>query len=541
MLLKTQIQLTAAVLVVALVVLQLSSMLTSRHTSLSDNHTRIEQLFASAYATLTEFESMAADGALSDEQAKALATRVLRNNIYKQGEYVYVADENMIFVATPLDPQLHGTSFDDFKDAQGNSVGDILRAAVTRQPKGIAVYYWSSERDGNVVDITSIAQRSERWGWFVGTGINHAEVEQRFWSYMLWQLLLGIVIVIIMLVVLYRFMRNMFWLVGDEPSRVRTRALTVAQGHLSSRETKSRFPESIDGAMQQMQNVLFKMVSGFDSASQQIHEVATDADQRSLQVDQLLGTQQKETAMVATASLQLKMSAKSVLSSAEQAVDAAKVAEQESQKATANMSHTVQLMKQLANDIDHANQAVDHLGANVGEIRTVLDVIRSIAEQTNLLALNAAIEAARAGEQGRGFAVVAEEVRNLAMRSQQSTEQIQQMINRLEQGSADATEAMAKSRGRSDEVVSEVEISATLLSQIASEISTMSAFNRQITEAASEQSRVGDDISSRVECISSVAHETLQLAHSNRDLNHRLTTLSTELSDHISQFKLQGS
>lgn len=120
--LRHQILVTATLVFIALLAMVVAGLLTFRIASMADNKARINQLFLSSYSVLIEFEKMAADGALSDDQAKALATRVLRNNIYKDNEYVYVADEKMMFVATPLDPQLHGTSFDEFKDAQGQSV-----------------------------------------------------------------------------------------------------------------------------------------------------------------------------------------------------------------------------------------------------------------------------------------------------------------------------------------------------------------------------------------------------------------------------------
>ncbi|MDW1712917.1 cache domain-containing protein, partial [Vibrio sp. Vb2865] len=114
--LKTQAYLLSAIILLALLALTATGLWTLRAASNLDNKARVTELFKSAYSILTEVEKMAVEGKMPEEEAKALATRLLRNNIYKDNEYVYVADEDMMFIAAPLDPQLHGTSFHDFKD-----------------------------------------------------------------------------------------------------------------------------------------------------------------------------------------------------------------------------------------------------------------------------------------------------------------------------------------------------------------------------------------------------------------------------------------
>ncbi len=536
--LQQQVKLTAGVILLALLVMVLVGLSGSRMASMTDNKARIEQLFLSAYSVLTEFEKMAADGVVSDEQAKAMAIRVLRNNRYKDNEYVYVADEKMNFVATPLDPQLHGTSFDEFKNASGHSVGDILRQAVAKSPGQIAVYDWDSERDGKVVDLTSIARQSPRWGWFVGTGISHTEVDERFWRTAGWELAICLVLAAVAIGVLLQFTRNLYRLIGDEPATVRSVALAVAEGKLSQRQQQSQYRHSIDDAMAQMQNALFQMVDSCEQAVRQLGATAAEADQRSHQVDTLVNSQQQETELVAAATHQLTQSAHSVLSSAEEAVAATHSADGEGKQATQVMAAVVATIDHLAQDIDQAQQVVQNLDGDVVQIASVLEVIRSIAEQTNLLALNAAIEAARAGEQGRGFAVVADEVRQLAFRSQQSTAQIQQMIERLQQGSKNAMTAMSQSRQLSDSAVEQTRGSAVLLQKIADQLSMISNHNRQIALAASEQSTVGEDISRRIVRIAGLSAETRQHAQQNHGVNQQLTQLAAQLAALLHKFEL---
>lgn len=536
--LRHQTLLTSILVFFALLVMVVAGLFTFRIASMADNKARINQLFLSSYSVLTEFEKMAADGALSDEQAKALATRVLRNNIYKENEYVYVADEKMMFVATPLDPQLHGTSFDEFKDAQGKSVGDILRRAVEKQPNGIAEYDWNSERDGKVVDLTSIARKTPRWGWYVGTGISYAEVDARFWSTALWQLASGLVLALIAIGLLLRSLHRLERMFGDEPTAVRAFALKVAQGelHQSSQQFDN---QSIRGAMQQMEQNLYQMVASCEQAAHQLADVAKQANGNSGRVTDLVSSQQAETELVAAATHQLTTSAHSVLNSAKEAAKATDEADTEGQQATRVMQQVVSSIQGLAGNLDKTNHVVQDLGSSVAQIATVLDVINNIAEQTNLLALNAAIEAARAGEQGRGFAVVADEVRNLAQRSQQSTLTIKQIIEKLQHDATAAMSEMQHSRSLSEHAVSQTLSTAELLQKIAAELGTISDRNRAIALAASEQCTVGEDISSRIEKIAMFASDTRQQAQTSRDVNQQLTRLSQQLEDLLQHFHLK--
>lgn len=535
--LKQQIKFNSLLILLALLAMMLTGLWSARHASLRDNEHRIEQLFKSAYSTLMQFEEMAASGALSDEQAKALATQVLRANIYKDNEYVYVADENMMFVATPLDPQLHGTSFDDFKDAKGNSVGAILRKAVAAQPNGIARYDWDSERNGKVVDLTSIARKSPRWGWFVGTGISHSEVQERFWQVAAWQLMLGVILATITVGYLWRFMRKLATMIGAEPFELRQDALLVASGKLSKQQQVAG-DDSINGAMAQMQGALYQIVDSCSKAVSELTEVAAKADQRSSQVSDLSNSQQAETELVAAATLQLTASAQAVLTSAREAAQATGQADAEGREATAAMNQMVHSMQGLVGEIDQTAEVITELGTSVGQIATVLDVIHNIAEQTNLLALNAAIEAARAGEQGRGFAVVADEVRHLAQRSQQSTASIKQIIDRLQHNSAAAVQRMHSSRQLSGEVQQRSDSAAVLLARIAGEVSTISDRSRLIEQAATEQALVGEDISNRINRIADFASQAQQYSDENHDINQRLAGLATQLDALLHRFEL---
>ena len=195
-------------------------------------------------------------------------------------------------------------------------------------------------------------------------------------------------------------------------------------------------------------------------------------------------------------------------------------------------------MSLLLNELSATEEVVTQVGDDVENISAVLLVIESIAGQTNLLALNAAIEAARAGEQGRGFAVVADEVRNLASKTQGSTEEIQNMITKLQSGSRAAVIVMSDSKQRSNETEKSISATAVSLGEISKSVATMNNLNVQIATAAREQSIVGKEISQRIIDISSQTTELSSIAVKNGKTAENLRQKTAELEGLVGQFKV---
>ena len=537
--LRAKIITFVVVLFLSLVSIALLGLQVLRQSSETDNIARINQLMKSTVNIVEQFEKLVVEGKLAEKQAKIFAINMLRENKYHDSEYVYVVDEKLNFIATPHDPQLHGTSFNDFKDASGQSIGQMVERLVGNKTNQIITYYWNSERNGVVVDLTSVVQKTSSWGWYIGTGISYAEADSRYWSAAKWLLSLSIVIAVILAAALARFGLSLNFALGAEINDVRKAVIKVSRGNLKhNAEFTNASEESVVGSLNYMQTQLQIVVQGIKSVTDNLHEQTDSSQQRSIELDNLAKTMNDETQIVAAAVTQLTSSASTVAEHAKQATDSVVEAEKQGKNAnilTKEASTTVSLLEK---QIENAGSNIQILDDEVNNIANVLAVIQGIAEQTNLLALNAAIEAARAGDQGRGFAVVADEVRQLAQRTQTSTEEIHQMISKLQSATKEAKSSVTQSMTTSEETVVKSKQVSDELKNIAQSLAGISQMSHQISTAAVEQLAAGEETAKRIINISDTADNTLAVSNQAQDASQQIQQLTANLEAEIDKFEL---
>jgi len=248
--------------------------------------------------------------------------------------------------------------------------------------------------------------------------------------------------------------------------------------------------------------------------------------------------QQEEISQVASAITEMAGTVQEVSRNVGLAANDAETADRNATQGKKIVDETMRAIEKLAEDIERAAVVITRLQKESDNIGAVLEVIGGIAEQTNLLALNAAIEAARAGEQGRGFAVVADEVRTLASRTQKSTQEIKEMIDRLQVGAKEAVTVMEQGRAQASSSVDQAERAGEALTLITNAVSVIRDMTQQIASASEEQNAVTEEINKNIVSISQVASQTSDDSSQISRGTRELAQLSGKMEKLISQFRL---
>ncbi|PRA55899.1 methyl-accepting chemotaxis protein [Pseudomonas sp. MYb115] len=314
----------------------------------------------------------------------------------------------------------------------------------------------------------------------------------------------------------------------------------IAAGDLSATVEVTRRDEigQLMQAMQQMGSGLSRIVSGLQAGIERLASSAQSLSAVTEQTNLEVSSQKEETEQVATAMNQMTATVHDVARNAEEAAQAAQTADDKVENGQVVVRQSMQRIEQLADSATSASSSIDGLSAQIQNIGSVLDVIKSVAEQTNLLALNAAIEAARAGEQGRGFAVVADEVRALARRTRQSTEEIEGLVSALRAAAEASVQTIRGSGELVKLAVSDALQTESALGSIAAAVSLIQQMNQQIAAAAEQQSSVAEEINRSVTSIRASADQSSLAMQGNAASSIELAQLGGELKGMVGHFRL---
>ncbi|MGF6168296.1 methyl-accepting chemotaxis protein [Pseudomonas moraviensis] len=314
----------------------------------------------------------------------------------------------------------------------------------------------------------------------------------------------------------------------------------VAAGDLTHNLVSLRRDElgQLQRSMQSMTQGLRELIGGISDGVTQIASAAEELSAVTEQTSAGVNNQKVETDQVATAMNEMAATVQEVARNAEEASEAAVAADQQAREGDKVVGEAIAQIERLAVEVGHSTEAMGELKRESDKIGSVLDVIKSVAQQTNLLALNAAIEAARAGEAGRGFAVVADEVRSLAQRTQKSTEEIEELIVGLQNGTQQVATIMDNSRSLTDSSVELTRRAGGSLESITRTVSAIQAMNQQIAAAAEQQSAVAEEINRSVLNVRDVSDQTSAASEETAASSVELARLGTHLQMLVGRFKV---
>ncbi|MDA0117723.1 methyl-accepting chemotaxis protein [Vibrio sp. T11.5] len=473
---------------------------------------------------------------LGEEVAKQQALSAIQALRYDEANYFWILNQEMQVVMHPIKPMLNGQNAEGFQDGAGKfHWREMVAISQTSAQKGFLDYQWKSPQ-GELEDKISYVQLFPEWGWIIGSGLLVADIQEAFYDLAIQEAFVASILSAILLAMGYTISNNII----TPLHRLIDNTHKIADGDLRVRMNMSRKDE-LGEMSQQIDKMLSKLQDTLRTAHQSAEQssaMACNIAQASEEAATSVNSQHTQLELLSTAMTEMSATINDVATNAENTSVSTNKVVDHAHRNDQTMKTTSNTIAEVSRNISTAHDLVTELQTGVNDISNVVSVIRDVSEQTNLLALNAAIEAARAGEQGRGFAVVADEVRNLASRTQNSTNEVQLTIEKLIEQADKTFSAMQSSNERVDESVSASKKTREQLDAIVNEMQNANDMVAQIAAASEQQSTVATEMNENVSGIHMAANEVLQASQSLAEDSQLMANTAEQLTGQLRYFKV---
>lgn len=384
-----------------------------------------------------------------------------------------------------------------------------------------------------------ISSKSEQLGWTVWAFANWDEINATSQEAVVSNLISGFLFIVLSIIgVSFLVQKLMYMPIGGEPREIAALVDKIANGDLTELPSVDDKSVGVYRSTLVMAAELKTMITGINHSARQLIEAAGQLEQSSTKVDTSCQLQMHQLEQVATAMNEMTATVAEVAQSAVEASSSSTDVNTSSQQGLGLVADMNKDISRLSDDILKVQDVIRSVHAETENVGGILDVIRGIADQTNLLALNAAIEAARAGEHGRGFAVVADEVRSLATKTQQSTNEIQSMISLLQEQVAQSVALMDDNATSAQKTSKKAEQTSLALQVIQTEIQRVQDMNHQIATASEQQSQVAMEMNQSIVTVNDLARDTSTDVQANAATSESLNAMAVRLREGVSSFKL---
>lgn len=473
---------------------------------------------------------------LGEETAKKQALQAIETLRYDSTNYFWILNQQLNIISHPLKPELNGKNAGNLRDGAGKyHWREMVTISQTSQQKGFLDYQWKSP-NGELKDKISYVQLFPEWNWVLGSGILVADIQDAFYALAIKEGMVAVVLSGLLFAMGYAISNNILVPLNkliDNTHKIADGDLRVRM-NMTRKDELGDMSQQIDTMLDKLQSTLRTANESADLSSNMANHIAQASEEAATSVN----SQHAQLELLSTAMTEMSATISDVAVNAEStAASTNKVVDHANQNDN-NMQVTSKTISQVSENISTANELVRDLQSGVSEISQVVSVIRDVSEQTNLLALNAAIEAARAGEQGRGFAVVADEVRNLASRTQNSTNEVQSTIEKLTQQAERTFKAMQSSNEKVDHSVVASNETRQQLDVIVNELHNANDMVAQIAAASEQQSTVATEMSESVTGIHLAANEVLQASQSLAEDSQKMANTTEHLTEQLKYFKV---